>query len=274
MKRILVMSVLTLAGFAQGGALEDKQLFDAIKARDLKAAEAAINAGANVNARQDSVHETMPIHAAVLTSFNLDLIKLLLKHGANINARSDRGLYAWEYAINGGGHTIAFYLISHGARGDTSFSHIALLEGPIDRGAIDLGLFYQNPGRFIKRLDSITAAHDTKRLDDIFAAIKKYEHSLPSNVLDSLNDHRDVTLFYNKADDRYAFRKVRSEIIEKRDITRLNRLLTVAKASQCPEAFMALQNLKVDIMKIARTLKTKEGKGVPTEIARHITQYM
>ncbi|MBR6026025.1 MAG: ankyrin repeat domain-containing protein [Neisseriaceae bacterium] len=66
----------------------DEQLFNAIRQGDNKEVKRLLEAGANVNAvfKKDIYDNKMPLHTAVECN-NLEAARLLIEHGANVNAK-------------------------------------------------------------------------------------------------------------------------------------------------------------------------------------------
>jgi murein DD-endopeptidase MepM/ murein hydrolase activator NlpD len=77
-------------------AKQDTNLFNLVKTDDLASVEAALSAGANVNA-QDQYGQT-PLMYAASSSTNPDILEALLKAGATINAQTSAGWTALMYA--------------------------------------------------------------------------------------------------------------------------------------------------------------------------------
>jgi murein DD-endopeptidase MepM/ murein hydrolase activator NlpD len=75
---------------------QDTNLFNLVKTDDLASVQAAITAGANVNA-QDEYGQT-PLMYAASSSTNPDILDALLKAGATINAQTSAGWTALMYA--------------------------------------------------------------------------------------------------------------------------------------------------------------------------------
>jgi murein DD-endopeptidase MepM/ murein hydrolase activator NlpD len=75
---------------------QDTNLFNLVKTDDLASVQAAIEAGANVNA-QDEYGQT-PLMYAASSSTNPDILAALLKAGATINAQTSAGWTALMYA--------------------------------------------------------------------------------------------------------------------------------------------------------------------------------
>lgn len=265
------MSLLLLAGFAKCSSLE-RQLLDALNANDLERAKKVINDGANVNAKLDADGQTA-LEAAARAG-NIQLVELLLSKGAKPDTRGTSGFTAAEFARLDKKPYIANYLLSRGGRPAPKnlkypYNFTGRNKDDLDfQYAAYLGVYYVNRESFNRNLKLMTEKHDTVAIDGILKTITTYKHNLPKEEVTKLQDHRDVTLFYT---DNYAFRKIRSEIVEKQDKAHLERLIKIAKASNCPEALKALQNLNAEIRQLVK-IKTKEGY-LPSELAHKITEY-
>ncbi|XP_069779124.1 protein phosphatase 1 regulatory subunit 27 [Narcine bancroftii] len=82
------------------------------------------------------------LHEAVLTG-NLDCVKLLLKHGADIEQRDENGWTALHVACSDGHMEVAKYLLSEGAQVDALNDDGELPVHLIDPDAIELRLLFE-----------------------------------------------------------------------------------------------------------------------------------
>lgn len=73
-----------------------------------------IDSGANVDLASSNDFKVAPIHSAVAIS-NINLTKLLIEQGANINARQQGGFTALQAAVKNGSHEIERLLRQNGA---------------------------------------------------------------------------------------------------------------------------------------------------------------
>lgn len=89
-----------------------KQLFEAAIDGDLSAAQSAIEAGANVNAKDE--HQRTPLHWAAEHHFTY-LPLLLIEQGADVNAKDKRQQTALHVAAQNGHANLAQRLIEKGA---------------------------------------------------------------------------------------------------------------------------------------------------------------
>jgi ankyrin repeat protein len=74
--------------------------------------EILLKSGANVNAKTSSDGET-PLHKAISRG-DIEIVKLLLNYGADVNAKSKYGVTALHFARNS--NAIAQLLVEHGAK--------------------------------------------------------------------------------------------------------------------------------------------------------------
>lgn len=91
----------------------NQKLLNAARNNDIAGVKEAISLGADVNA-SDSGYTVLMLacHYGVIT----DIVKLLIKHGANIDIKDNYGRTALIEACDYGGHTgIAALLLEHGA---------------------------------------------------------------------------------------------------------------------------------------------------------------
>jgi ankyrin repeat protein len=92
-------------------------LFQAVKLNDLDAAKVSLLAGLPVDTRNDQGRT--PLIVAVSTG-NLEMAKLLVEHGADVNAHTttDTGSTVLCFAIDGGNLHVLDYLVERGAKVD------------------------------------------------------------------------------------------------------------------------------------------------------------
>ena len=88
-----------------------KYLFNAIEGRNPRVVEFIISKGANVNAYYDNM---CPIHKSFITDF--ELVKLLLNHGADINALDIYHNTVLHLAVDDKAGENVDYLLKHGAK--------------------------------------------------------------------------------------------------------------------------------------------------------------
>lgn len=88
------------------------QLLQAVMEGDISAARSAIEAGANVNARD--ANQATPLHWAA-TIAQIELVRLLIEKGADILATNNSQQTPLELAQKGGHHDVAA-IITEGAR--------------------------------------------------------------------------------------------------------------------------------------------------------------
>lgn len=77
-------------------------------------AEKLIQAGADVNQAANNAFKVAPIHSACATS-NFPMVELLLRHGANVNAKQQAGVTPLHSAAHNGQTHLAKLLIRNGA---------------------------------------------------------------------------------------------------------------------------------------------------------------
>lgn len=98
-------------------------LVTAVRVGDMKAAEAALDDGADVNARDadgitplmHAAHGNLPEIANPGPSDHPEVVGLLIKRGADVNARTDTGFMALFWPARYGHAGVAKVLIAHGA---------------------------------------------------------------------------------------------------------------------------------------------------------------
>jgi TonB family protein len=105
-----------------------ENIFDAVKADDLAKVNALIAAGADVNAKDDT-GETGPLDWAARQN-HLDIMKVLLAHGADPKARDFYGFTPLHHAAAWGGKEGVELLLAHGA--DANDSKNSAKAAPID----------------------------------------------------------------------------------------------------------------------------------------------
>lgn len=89
------------------------QLHDAVRIHDLNRVTALLELGANVNA---SGHRGLKALHVACREGSVDLVRLLIHHGAHINARDGHlGATPLHWAANEGHHPLVEYLITQGA---------------------------------------------------------------------------------------------------------------------------------------------------------------
>lgn len=95
----------------------DMALIEAVRVRSVEAARTALAAGAYVNVADPrpliGSHNT-PLHYAA-DNGNRELVELLLAHGADVNARCERGWTPLLRACNASNLRVAALLLSSGA---------------------------------------------------------------------------------------------------------------------------------------------------------------
>ena len=98
-----------------GGPEEDEALFSAIEARDLAGVRAALDAGANTEARNETT--VTPVMVAIINN-SFDIARELLARGADINAAlADEGTTALMLAVSMDDLDAVNFLLDEGADG-------------------------------------------------------------------------------------------------------------------------------------------------------------
>src|SRR4051794_2055893 len=93
---------------------QDAPLIDAVAANDRAATKSALDSGINVEALARGKHSSLYIAAS---NGSIQVAKLLLERGANVNADSGVGLgTALNAAIDGGHNEVADVLLAAGAK--------------------------------------------------------------------------------------------------------------------------------------------------------------
>jgi len=115
----------------------DEELFEAVKKGDIDRVRELLAKGANVNTNdrhKDSwIYDQTPLHVAAHEGHKY-VARLLLEHGAVVNARDKHGFTPLYYAVGGGHIDIVSILLEHGAdvnardkSGNTPLHYVALL---------------------------------------------------------------------------------------------------------------------------------------------------
>jgi outer membrane protein assembly factor BamB len=124
----LLMAVLLLP-FTAAAQSPNEALRQAAKAGDLKAARAALDAGAEVDTKDD--YSITPLMLTVRQG-NVELAKLLLDKGADINAKDTfYGVNVLSEAARSGNSEIVALLLDRGASGGTDLLRTAVRQGDV-----------------------------------------------------------------------------------------------------------------------------------------------
>lgn len=104
------------AGFPPGTRqLDSPALCVAMRRGDLEVAQRLLAMGVPVSGRDvDGIRNCTPLHEAVRAGFTKG-VSLLLEHGADVDAKDDRGRTALHEAVSGGMHECARLLLDAGA---------------------------------------------------------------------------------------------------------------------------------------------------------------
>lgn len=95
----------------------DIDLIESVHAQDLAGVHAALNAGANVNVRDDREplgHQNTPLHEAAIGT-SLAIVRVLLAAGANVDVSCASGWTPLMRACNSGWLEAAMLLLDAGA---------------------------------------------------------------------------------------------------------------------------------------------------------------
>lgn len=112
--RVILFSVALLCALPCAAATRYKTLQDAAEKGDVAAARYLLQHGAVVDAPIGKYHLTALAFAAANDAFGV--VKLLVAHHANVNARSTGGNTPLMYGAGGGAHaTTISFLLQHGA---------------------------------------------------------------------------------------------------------------------------------------------------------------
>src|SRR5262245_11936971 len=123
-RRVLLLIVLILAGQFQpsGQTSQDARneaLFEAARAGDIARIAAALDAGANINARARYDVTALTFAAS---NGHLDAVKALVARGADVNVQDTfYKARAAEMALTNGHAAVAIFLIQNGSAGADSF---------------------------------------------------------------------------------------------------------------------------------------------------------
>ncbi len=126
MKKLLILILFTANSYCmeetgfwnqlktEWSKIKNKNLIDAVKAENPALVKQLINSGNyNVNVDVDGYGMTILMQAAI--NGNLEIVKELIKKGANVNAQSNPGYTALMWAAHFGRYQIAKELIKAGA---------------------------------------------------------------------------------------------------------------------------------------------------------------
>src|SRR5262249_47325796 len=107
---------ITTAAFAQGSQAANEALWDAARAGDTARITAALNQGADVNAK--SRYDVTALFFAA-SSGRLEAVKLLISRGADVNAQ-DTFYHAGavDMALTNGHTDVGIFLVQSGAQAD------------------------------------------------------------------------------------------------------------------------------------------------------------
>lgn len=136
-------------------------LLFAVIARDEEMVQLLVKAGANVNAK-DSLDGSSPLHQAIYHNLNIEIIRLLLDHGADVDIRGDKpeGWTPLHIAATHGRLAAAAYLVIRGADlGAKDADGGTALHRPATSGEADMVLWLLDHGAEIEaeRNDGNTA---------------------------------------------------------------------------------------------------------------------
>jgi len=109
----VVLKVLIAAGILAAG-LGAAPIHDAAESGDLKRMEELVNRGENINI-QNMPYQQRPLHIAVYNE-HPEIVALLLKHGADVNARMNNGQTPLFIAAYFGDIESLKMLLDHGAQ--------------------------------------------------------------------------------------------------------------------------------------------------------------
>ena len=148
MRRELVIAILALSIALSGCAPKKDPLLEAAQNGDVNAVKALLDAGGNVNHR-DETGRTLLTYAAL--NNHKEVAQVLLDKGADVNARNTTGETALSFAAREGHPEIARVLLAKGAdvnAEDTSesgpvvyasqFNHPATLKVLLEEGRADV----------------------------------------------------------------------------------------------------------------------------------------
>lgn len=110
-KKLMLLSIILLSSQVSYGMSDTDQAL--IAAETVGAAQEALEAGANVNAKDESGNTAL--HLAALDDNNLKLAQLLLDSGADVDAKNDRGVTALHTAAGKNDKELAKLLLDRGA---------------------------------------------------------------------------------------------------------------------------------------------------------------
>lgn len=153
----------------------DTRLFLAARNGSLDEAQAAIDAGADVNARDE--HGDTPLHHVAAYANNPNFVKLLIAHGANVNALNEHGSTPL--------HIIAYSDERTMARIATAKALIDAGAGLVPRddfGATPLHLAANKGNAEIAQLLIESARDRTLNLRDVVNATNNHRHTPADNA--------------------------------------------------------------------------------------------
>ena len=111
-KHVLSLCVLTIAANTFALSIDDA-FIKACEGGNCARAEQLLEEGANIEARDGSDRQTALVFAA--NRGHADVVRMLIAHGANINAQDDKGWTALSEASYRGRHDVVEFLLEKGA---------------------------------------------------------------------------------------------------------------------------------------------------------------
>ena len=114
MKHLLFTTIAAVVLVGCGPSEADRALSDAAESGDIKAAEEAIAAGADIRTGDPNQYGDSPLHKAA-KSGHTELVLLLIENGADVNAKDKWGVTPLHWAARKGRKEIAELLINKGA---------------------------------------------------------------------------------------------------------------------------------------------------------------
>jgi ankyrin repeat protein len=168
-----VSGLYSMAGGQQANRDVNQKLIDAVKARNIEQIQRALDEGADMNTEDPHLRRS-PLVLAALRGY-LEIVSLLIKHGANVNHTDSTGFTALLEAARRGHTPIARLLIEGEA--DINYADrfgVTALEAAAVNGHLDVTRLLVQHGANVNRANNqgntilLSTLTDTMRLSPLF----------------------------------------------------------------------------------------------------------